>query len=171
MPDENTNDLLKECFQKPELYKKLLIDLKDKQLPTQSGLANILDRKYGVKGNASAVATKIFFRNLEDLNMVSNNSFSFDLEIEPAEILEEDENASGVFESGNPTPNQSQTKEQPPLYLLNPPKSKNKEEENIGYIEIPIPLKDGRKAKLLMPEGYTDEDIIKVHKVVNGYLP
>lgn len=171
LPDENPNDLLKECLQKPELYKKLLVDLKDKQLPTQSGLANILDRKYEVKGNASAVATKIFYRNLEDLHMISNNQFSFDLEIETAEIFEETEGENGVFENPNLNTNQNQTKEQPPLYLLNAPKEKPKQEDYSGFIEIPIPLKDGKKAKLLMPEGYSDEDIIKVHKVVTGYLP
>jgi hypothetical protein len=171
LPEENTNDFLKECLQKPELYKKLLVDLKDKELPTQAGLANILDRKYSVKGNAAALATKIFFKNLEDLYMISNNSFSFDLEIEPTELLDEDDNSNRMFENTNQGTNQPQTKEQPPLYLLNPPQSHIKQDENLRYIEIPIPLKDGRKAKLLMPERYTDEDIAKVYKVVNGYLP
>ena len=171
LPDENTNDFLKECLQKPELYKKLLVDLKDKQLPTQAGLANILDRKYGVKGNASTIATKIFYKNLDDLHMISNNSFSFDLEIEPVETLEENEESNGMFEGANQNANQSQSKEQPPLYLLNPPKDRSRYDQNKDYIEIPIQLKDGKKAKLWMPDGYTDEDIMKVHKVVSGYLP
>ncbi len=172
LPDENVNDLLKECFQKPELYKKLIIDLKDKQLPTVSGLANILDRKYGVKGNASEIAAKVFYKNLEALDLIRDNSFSFDRDIESVEIIDDEDAVIEQEIEVNPNPNQNQVKEQPPLYLINPPKDHSKNnDDNIGFIEIPIPLKDGRKARLLMPEGYTDEDISKVYKVVNGYLP
>lgn len=171
LPEEIVNDFYKECFQKPELYKKLINDLQEKQLPSASGLANILDRKYEVKGNASTLASKVFFKNLEELGLISDNTFSFDGKLEPAEVLGDEEAPNDVETESNQQRNSNNSEPSPKLYLLNPLPPQKIKEDLSGFIEIPIPLKGGLKAKLLMPEDYTDEDIMKVHKVITGYLP
>ena len=73
VPGENINDTLLECLSAPELYKKMLAQFKDKPLPSESGLANILDRTYEVKGNASLLAAKVFLKNLTYLSLITDD--------------------------------------------------------------------------------------------------
>lgn len=55
--------------------------------------------------------------------------------------------------------------------LLLPPKQEIKIEFDKGFKEIPVFLKGNREAKIFMPFDFTDEDLIKVSKVLNAYLP
>lgn len=74
IPSEDVGQSILECLQHPELYKKLLEDFKNKQLPSENGLANMLDRLYGVKGNGAVVAAKVFFNNISYAKLVNDNN-------------------------------------------------------------------------------------------------
>lgn len=169
LPDENVNDFYIECLQAPELYKKLILDFKDKQLPQVSGLANILDRRYSVKGNASNIAAKIFLKNLEAHGLIDDdNILRFDAAITPFEEVTPDSNmVNGPAIQYNSKP-----------LLLN----QNGDIKKIGTIvpnteftEIPIFSNetDGTKRewKVLLPLDFTDADVMRTIKVLNGYLP
>lgn len=146
----------------PELYKKLLTDFKDKELPQPKGLANILDRNFGVKGGAATLASKIFFANLEWLQLIGqDNILTLEGGITPIEEVT-DQNTS-VQKSGKETDASNTT-----IYL-NP--SKVQPPTSDSTKEIPIFLKNGREAKIILPIDFTDDDILKVSKVLSGYLP
>jgi hypothetical protein len=165
LPEENVNDFYIECLNAPELYKKLITDFKDRQLPQVEGLANILDRKYGVVGNASLQAAKVFLKNLENLELISvDNVLKLDGGIAPIEeVLVED-----FTKNEEPIQNQPHTT----LLLTNSNNENvNRSTNNNQVKEIPIFLKGGREAKIVMPIDFTDEDMLRVSKVINGYLP
>jgi len=162
LPSENVNDLLLECLNHPDLYKKLIGEFKDKQLPTESGLANILDRIYSVKGNASKIAAKVFLKNLATLGLITEGN-----------ILKFDSYISFIEEEEVPAAEEkSQTTLLVPVTLQN--KSEKKEQkENISEIapkEIPIFFKDGTEGKVVLPKNFTEEHLRRVLNVINGYL-
>jgi hypothetical protein len=165
LPDENVNDFFLECLQAPELYKKLINDFKDRQLPQLEGFANILDRKYGVVGNASLQAAKIFLKNLAALELISvDNIFKIEGGITPVEeVLPGDYTAKEE-------PIQIQSHK---VTLLQAPHTENAStlNSNLKTKEIPIFLKDNREAKIIVPIDFDDEDALKIYKVVGGYLP
>ena len=162
MPGENVDDFLIECLNTPELYKKLIAEFKDKQLPSETGLANILDRKYGVKGNAASIASKVFLKNLSVLGMVNgDNIFTINSyityteekpDVEPIEI--------NVINQRIPLT----------LPLLNSSVAKPSAGPLITK-EIPVYLSGGREAKLSLPVDFSDDDLKKIVKVLSAYLP
>lgn len=168
LPTENVNDLYKQCLQHPELYKKLIIEFSNKQLPSISGLANILDRLYSVKGDAAEKAARVFINNLEALELIgADNTLSLEGGITPTEDVSEND------DEGVDAPSQ------PPHVILPLPQStanssnsqQNRFIEAPKTKEIPIFFKDGREAKVILPIDFTDDEIRRVHKVIGGYLP
>ena len=167
LPSENVNDFLKECLLNPELYKKLINEFSNRQLPSTNGLANILDRNYAVKGNASTLAAKIFLNNLFALDLVDvDNTLNMDGQlIHTKDVVQE-----VVPEVYDDT--------QKKVLLLTDSESAKINEKTTTVrqvlsteIEIPIFLRGGRGARLIVPADFSDEDMQRVAKVVNGYLP
>lgn len=162
LPSENVNDTLIECFQSPSLYKKLIAEFRDKQLPTESGLANILARNYDVHGNAATIAAKIFLKNISNLGLLGSGNV---LKLDPSYIPFE-ETTSEEKEEETPT-----IKTQ--LVLPNFEQSRQIEQKNsqVKTKEIPVFLKgDNREAKVILPIDFTEEDLSRVVKVLNAYL-
>jgi hypothetical protein len=166
LPSENVNDTLIECFQTPALYKRLINDLREKQVPSEKGLANTLDRTYGVKGNAATVAAKVFLKNVQALGLLSaGNVLKLDNAYIPfEETPEEDtEEIPQVFN------------EQPKL-LVAPSDQKqqaeSKQMHNLNTREIPVFLQgDKREARLILPIDFTEDDLKRIVKVLSAYLP
>jgi hypothetical protein len=154
LPDEKLTDTYLECFKNPELYKKLIRDFGGKELPEESGLSNILDRNYGVVGNASSIAAKTFFKNLEFIGLIGSDNI-FTVEVGSDNGLKDIKKDEAKFKGEPPPP-------KPPLGL---PLS-----TTLSDIEIPVFLKGGRQAKIVIPGDFSDEDIARISKVINGYV-
>jgi hypothetical protein len=168
LESENVNDLLIECLQRPSLYKRLLNDLREKQIPSEKGLANTLDRNYAIKGNAATLAAKVFLKNLTSLGLITEDKV---LKLDGAyipfeETDEEDENIEALVQ---------EKKEQPKIFAL-PEQRKQPVEEKVLTInktrEIPVFLQgESREAKLILPIDFTEDDLKRIVKVLNAYLP
>lgn len=167
MPGENTNDILLECLSAPQLYKKLLAQFKDKPLPSESGLANILDRTYKVKGKASLVAAKVFLKNVSHLSLVTNENV---LKIDSVYIsFEEQQGDEDNIEDIDEKP--PVKKEVKPLVLAQNVNS-SREMVKIEPLEIPVVL-DGlqRLATIRLPREFSENDIKRISKILGAYLP
>lgn len=165
LPSENVNDTLIECFQSPPLYRKLITEFKDKPLPSEMGLANILERNYGIYGNASNIASKVFLKNIDKLGLkTSDNILRLDPIYIPFEETQEDEDSQTKKNVvGNQQNNQ---------LILPPTKPKEEKPNDSKTKEIPVFLQgNNREAKVVLPIDFTDDDLKKVIKVLNGYLP
>lgn len=161
LPDENVSDFKLECFSKPKLYKTLIEHYKDKQLPAEEGLANTLERKHDIKGNASATAAKVFYSNVRALGLLSqqDNILRIDTYIP---FVEENNNGDQNSKDENHLllpPAQANT---PPIFT--PPPTVNK------VREIPVFLKGGREARLSLPNDFEDDDLQRIVKVLSAYI-
>lgn len=159
IPGENPNDGLIECLNNPELYKKLISDFRDKDLPSENGLANILDRLYEIKGNASFIASKIFLKNITALGLIVDNKLKLDSYI-PFEPIEEEKS-------------QEVDKENTPLLIPSTIKPDKKEEQKTEeYRTLPIFLSTSskREAKLILPIDFSNDELKKIIKVISSYL-
>jgi len=164
LPSENVNDLLVECLQRPSLYKRLINDLREKQLPSEKGLANTLDRNYAIKGNAANLAAKVFIKNIASLGLVSpDNILKLDASYIPFEEADEVEVSEEVVET---------KAEKPQLLALTEQRKPAAEEKSFKTREIPVFLQgDNREAKLVLPIDFTEDDLKRIVKVLNAYLP
>jgi len=167
LPNENVNDALIECFQNPALYKRLINDLREKQLPSEKGLANTLDRTYGLKGNAANVAAKVFLKNVQALGLLANgNILKLDAGYIPFEETESD-NSEGEVEKA--------TKNTQPLLIQAPVEQKQiqqpLEPSKTQTRVINVLLKgENREAKLTLPTDFTEADLKRIVKVLDAYL-
>jgi hypothetical protein len=159
LPNENPNDFLIQCFQKPDLYKKLIAEFNDKQLPSQSGLANILDRNYSIKGNAATKASKIFFSNLTALGLIVGNTLKIDSYIPFVE-----------------TPEIEKTKDETPKHYTIAIADKIQTIDSTQIVknkmkEIPVFLSgDDREAKVVLPIDFSQDDLKRIVKVIGAYI-
>ncbi len=165
LPTENVNDAKSECLNKPPLYKKLIAEFKDKQLPSEAGLANILDRNYDLHGVGTKIAAKVFLKNLATLKLIApGNVLKFDnyIPFVEEEKQEEDEQETTVEDN-------------PKVQILLAEKSvSNKplvKTENKERKKIPVFLINNREAEVDLPIDFTEEDLKRVVKVLNAYLP
>jgi hypothetical protein len=166
LPTENLNDLLIECLQRPALYKRLLNDLREKQIPSEKGLANTLDRNYAIKGNAANLAAKVFLKNVIALGLLTQDKvLKLDAAYIPFEETEEEEISGEII---------NDKQEQPQLFSL--PEHHKQVEEKILPVnktrEIPVFLQgENREAKLILPTDFTEDDLKRIIKVLNASLP
>lgn len=169
---ENVNDFLIECFKKPELYKKITAEYSDRQLPSQSGLANLLDRSFSIKGQAADSAAKVFMKNLSALGLIGEGNI---LRIESYIPFVEE----GSESDDSVTPDESAVVEKHNKALMVQAKSVNGAESSDGkaakepsseIIEIPVYLKDKRKAALTIPKDFSDDDMRRVVRVLSAYV-
>jgi len=162
LPNENPNDARIECFTNPELYKKLVEEWNNKELPNEVGMANILDRNYGVKGAAAKVAVKIFFKNATTLGLISDNnilrvgSYLPFVEPETVEVLMQPPELIQLPSNVKTEANSSQIKS-----------TKIEDDE----VEIPVYFINKKTtARVLMPKDFGNDELKKVIKVLSGYL-
>ena len=164
LPSENVNDLLLECLCRPELYKKLFNDFKDKQLPSETGLVNILDRLYGVKGVGAVTAARIFFKNIHTAKLVSESN---ELKIGTYISFEEIINPDPLESYQDPLGKEQKTG----IPLVTPIHNRDKEENGSNENkEIPIFLSGGREAKVILPKGFSDDDLKRISRVLSAYI-
>lgn len=156
---ENPNDFLNECLNRPPLYKKLLTDFKDKQLPSEIGLANMLDRNFGVKGGAATIAARIFLKNVKSLGLITEgNLLKIDSYITFVEATNDNETLTSppVKEMSN--------------FLLTQTSNIKEFAPKFSTREIPVFYGVDREAKAILPADFTNEELKKFIKVLSGYL-
>jgi hypothetical protein len=162
-PTENVRDSQIEAFCKPPLYSKLIEEYRDKQLPSEAGLSNILDRSYGIIGNACAAAAKVFIKNLVFLGLLSDGN-----------VLKFDSYIPFVEEHSEQPPNDNNNQENKMQIFL--PANNHKQSAAASNVksevkEIAFVLKgDDRNAKLILPSDYNDEDLKRVIKILDVYI-
>ncbi|MBX3240174.1 MAG: hypothetical protein KIT80_03035 [Chitinophagaceae bacterium] len=165
IPGENINDFYLECLQTPELYKRLFNDYKDKEVPSEAGLVNILDRLYSVKGAGAKLAAKIFLSNIRSANLINEKN---QLVIGENYIPYEDVVEKGTGEAGevmvlpDQQPKGNSYLEQQSRSDLQPPTVYEK--------KIPVFLKGGREAVVALPDDFTDDDLNRIVKVLSAYV-
>jgi hypothetical protein len=160
LPSEKVDDLKLECFSKPALYKKLIEAYRDKQVPAEAGLANILDRVHGIVGKASAVAARVFYKNLQSLKILAEgNVLKLDGYIPAEEQRQDDSDADDEAPGSSSTNITAATAGKPQVALPLP-----------SIKEIPIVLKEKGTAKLILPVSADDEDLKRVIKVLQAYV-
>lgn len=151
-----------ECLLRPELYRQLIERFSGQQLPGVGGLAILLYRQYRVAEDASQKAAKVFLDNVESLGLVSDNILRLSLHGIKAE-------SDTAYTEVNVEQNLL------PVAQFNTTEPANKENvidissQLVDAPPIPIFLKGGKIARLIMPMGFTDEDLDKVIAVVGVY--
>lgn len=151
----------------PELYFKLITQFKDGIVPSVPGLATILFRNYNIAEAASESAAKIFIENLQFLNLLDNENHLL-LNRDFGNETEEDKGGFDQEISGGNGNGQKQV-----IYY---PEQRPVEQKNVEVAlvdppqtyPIPIPLKGGRVAKLVVPEGFTNEDLDKITRFIDA---
>ena len=160
LPTENRLEALKQCFFECDLYKAVLGDCKGNVL-TQDGLATILYRNHKVSEPASPVAAKVFLENATELRLIGEDNILCLDGIQEAEVIELE------------TPLEPEVRREDKITYLPPaskPEQKKEREEGSDVPPIPIFL-DGedRVAKLYMPKGFTQADLVRVSKILKAY--
>lgn len=162
---ENVEDLKKEAFKNPELYKKVIQE-HDNSVLTVDGLATILFRNYKVSEQASRFAAKVFLENARALKLINEENFfntGMVLQSDVIEVEDEDDDSE---------------REETPEYKFLPPPSEKKKEDRDGkgfqksfnHPPIPIFLDGGAVAELYLPNGFNKTDLERVVKVITAYL-
>jgi hypothetical protein len=141
-----------EALKNPPLYEKLISEYNGHNMPSVVGLSTTLFRRHGLHEKAAQKAAQVFISNLTEQGLIgSDNVLCFDEGM--MEIDEPKEVAEPIISNS-------------PLRAL--PASTTAEIIPSDYLEIPIPLKNG-KAFLRVPENATEEDFLKIARVVEAY--
>lgn len=141
----------------PSLYKKIIDGHNGKILPNEEGFCNLLKTDFKLNPNSVLRATKVFFENCEDLKIIdpSKRLRYFLPHISNSDVNVSNGHTNGSADNDLKNKNEDQKKEYLKQGIENP-------------LEILIPLKNGRKAFLLIPEDYTDEELTRVSKFVEA---
>jgi hypothetical protein len=127
-----------ESIRSIEIFNKLIQDYSGHSVPSLSGISNNIHRGFDLKTQIAQKVAELFVRNLNDFNLVD---LSGQLTLKPNV--------------------KKQEQEKPKDDVVNPPDEKNS-------VVINIPLKDGRKAYITIPENYTSADLLKISKFVDA---
>ena len=173
MDDEEKRAGLIECLCRPNIYTKLVNQFQGTIVPQIPGLATILFRQYGLSESASEFAAKVFIENLRSLNLLdaennlslnksNQNIFEQDTDNEYIEVGQNLENQNEILQknalpSSFPVPTTS-TNNKPIEVITEPP----------NVLTYPVQLKDNRMAKLIIPEGYSDKDLNRLIRFIEG---
>lgn len=154
-PNEKIEDAYLQAFQSPELYKGLIAQFNNQELPQEVGLAAILFRDYKVSDQASTAAAKIFVENAKFVNAINEDS--------QFKIPGSDENDEIPFVEVITPPNNSNSKD---TFFLLESQSKPPTLE----VKLPILLDDGKTINIPLPNGINKADLEKIKKVIDAYL-
>lgn len=154
-PTEKVEDAYLQAFQSPELYKGLVSQFNNQELPQEVGLAAILFRDYKVSDQASISAAKIFVENAKFVRALSEDS---KFKIPGTETGEE----IPFIEVPNPIVDvkAKETIFLPPSNFIETPTE----------IKLPILLDDGKTISIPLPNGLNRADLEKIKKVIDAYL-
>jgi hypothetical protein len=144
--EHEKKNAIAESLKSPEIFSKLINEYVGHPVPLQSGLTNQISRNFDLKENIAEKVAEIFTTNLREFGFLNSRN-----EL----ILDDTSKGAGVKKDEVVEP-----KKEPPFVPV-------KEDEN--FIDIPIPLKSTKqKARLILPETYTEEDLDRIAKFVEA---
>jgi hypothetical protein len=140
-----------EAFGCPKLYKKLIVKFAGNHLPKKNALANLLTRDYGIADKAADKAADVFFKNIEDLNILENNILNLD----SAKEIKEDETEKGLSENTNNIERNTNAN----VKFTDEKKVAKYDSTSYESRIIPIYLTNDKVAELHIPKDLNDKDI------------
>lgn len=136
---------LQNLLRSPEIFFQLINEYAGHPVPPISGLTNQISRNFYLKENTAEKVAEIFISNLREFGFL--NSLN--------ELILDDTSSSVKVKRDE----DAELKKVSPLVSVT-------EGE---FIDIPIPLKSTKqKARLILPETYTEEDLDRIAKFVEA---
>lgn len=147
--EDQRNQAIIECIKGVPFYIPLFADYNEKIVPSIEGLTNRFVREFKMKSHIAKNAAEVFLRNLRDFNLITSRGVL----MLKSEIKQPDNSLPK-------TPNDTNDG----FKLQNSNVIKGDD------VKIPIRLKGGKMAYLSFPSDFTDEDLIKIFKVLKAYI-
>ena len=148
-----------DCLAHPKLYKALVEQYSNNIVPTVDAIATTLFRKYNIAENASKKAAQTFVDNLKLLNLISEDNMLRQLSETPENIEEVD-----VLE-----PESDDKVDRIPHQQFKQIGSQVIDSYQLTEdLSMAIKLQNGRRAKLIYPEGITDSEWDKIIRVIGA---
>lgn len=141
-----------ESLKMSDIFSQLLNEFNGQVVPSLTGITNIIIRRYDFKNPIAERIAEIFIDNLKDYNLINPKNILFlDGKLKSTNSAATTQESKGpATESGRAGGKEDFTANQP------------------GIVDILIPLKGKRKAHLLIPEEYTEEDLDRIAKFVEA---
>lgn len=169
--EEERKEALLQALRSPKLYAALLEEYNNNIVPSVVGVSTNLYRNHNISDSASEKAAQVFIDNLKELNLLDqDNHLVLNDETEPIEEVEQDNRKPHMLTRAGTLGIETQK-----FYggggvfsQIHPDKDHL---NGIPYEEelpLVISLKDGKKAKLIYPEGISNEDWDKIIRVIQA---
>jgi hypothetical protein len=170
MNDTEKREALLQCLKNPKLYAALLEEYKNNIVPSVVGLSTNLYRNHNISESASEKAAQVFITNLTELGLLDEDNHLLlgeELPIQE-EGVEERKAFSQVAPSTLVAPRQ--------FYGggVSVPLQTHADTDHVSGVQyqedlpLVISLKEGKKAKLIYPEGITNDDWDKIIRIIQA---
>ena len=148
---DSAKKVLRECFDKPPLYSKLIERFVNKAIPQKGQLSNILMNEYRIIKNSKDNAAECFISSAEYLGIITNGVLCMEDDALLQEVIE-----STVTTNANIQGDASRA---------------NQTESAIGTYNFEIPTLGGQSARIHIPENVTEKDLDYIDLYVKNMLP
>lgn len=165
--DKIKEDALIACLKNPKLYQALIQKFENDIVPSKVGLGIQLFHDHSVADNVSEKAASIFIENLQILKLLDGenvfrlNAFQQN-ESETTEVKE-----TQLATQELPTVEASEESRKPSI-IPNIEREINTNIDAPESVPIVIPFKSGRRAKLVVPENVTNDELDKIIKFIDA---
>ena len=152
-----TNDdiaqLKLQCFSTPKLYSELLNLYKDKPIPAQKSLENILTTRFGITSSAKEIAAKTFIETANEVGAVVGGILTLDIQPTSTQrkVQDEEQSDSSATISANETAHTTR--------------------HDVGDFSFEFPTLSGKTARLVIPRDVKIKDIDFIGKSIQNLLP
>lgn len=144
--------LLKEAFQLPPLYNKLIAKYNGVKLPALQSIANLLCNDHGITVVAKERAAKVFVNSAQYAKVVDSDGILIAKERDIYPDEEENKIQTPQKDFSSPTDIVDQ-----PLTL----------EKQLEYQTVQLALSGGRNAKLVVPRDITSKEVDRMKKLID----
>jgi|GEM_PF-5282145 len=160
--DDERQTAVKSAALNPKLIRNVYDDFKGSALPGR--LENILDRKHNIAASVADDVAQTVRETLEFAGLLKNGIVGNEETVyRGSDDSDDKQNPSKAATSGFAGFEDFGTISQQPKNV----DFKDKAEPNLP--PIPIPLKDGRRALLSMPEDLHKEDVERIYSIIKAY--
>lgn len=154
--EEETKRLLIDAFGNPPLYAKLIERFRDKAVPPQNQLSNILMNEYRIIKQVKDNAARCFVESAEYLGLLKNGVLCMDAFDSSVQTASQDVNV----EEKKPEVATASTETPPAM----------EDSSRDGYY-FEIPTMGKKTARFYIPDGVTDRDIDYIKLYIENMLP
>jgi len=143
-----------QCFENPRLYGELLELYRDKAIPKQHSLENILTTTFGIAPNAKELAAKVFIETANEVGAIVGGILTLDIQVNSIQDKVNDEEQADLSTITTTTNEEVYTNLQTP--------------ENFKFM---IPTLGSKTATLLIPNEINTKDIDFINMFIQNMLP